>query len=71
MEESFGLRLAASLGGWSREEVEAVWDYTTDVPVFASGAEAAEHGRSGIEEPPPEAVKLIQRLERKLPGTGG
>ena len=60
MEESFGLRLAASLGGWSREEVEAIWDYTTDVPCSRSGRRlpsAAARDRGA----PPEAVKLIQR----------
>jgi len=38
--------------------------YTTDVPVFASGMEAALHGISGIENPSAEARKAIDKLLR-------
>jgi Family of unknown function (DUF6283) len=43
----------------------AVWDYEPGVPVFASGAEAAAHGLSGIEEPTPSARRKIAGLIRK------
>jgi Family of unknown function (DUF6283) len=69
MAESFGLRLLAAT--LDAETLDAVLDYTTDVPLFTSGAEAAAHGRSGIESPPPEAVRLIQKLERQIPRKGG
>jgi Family of unknown function (DUF6283) len=65
MADSLSLRMSAAGGGIPPEEVDAILDYTTDVPLFESGAEAAEHGRSGIEAPPPEALRMIQRLERK------
>lgn len=42
-----------------------VWEYQTDVPVFASGAEAREHGIRDIAEPGAKAVKMIDGLVRK------
>lgn len=43
----------------------SVWSWTTDVPVFGSGAEAAAHGRAGIAEPTPAALRKIDGLIRK------
>lgn len=40
-------------------------EYTTDVPVFASGTEAALHGMSGVERPDEKARKMISKLERR------
>lgn len=37
------------------------------VALFASGAEAADHGQAAIEAPPDEAVVAINRLVRKHP----
>ncbi|WP_051357732.1 DUF6283 family protein [Leisingera caerulea] len=39
-----------------------VWDYEPGVDVFGSGAEAAEHGLSGITDPGPEARRKIDGL---------
>ena len=64
MEESFGLRVAVSTDRLTPEEYEAVLDYTTDVPVFASGLEAAQHGLREIETPTLEARLLVSKLER-------
>jgi hypothetical protein len=50
----------------SREIDPSVFDYKTDVPVFASGAEAREHGIREISRPGPRASKLIAGLSRKL-----
>lgn len=36
--------------------------YTTDVPLFASGAEAAEHGRRDIDDPGEEARDMVAHL---------
>lgn len=48
------------------EHVEAeVFDYKTDVPLFASGAEAAAHGVRDIEEPSEAAHRTMNRLLRK------
>lgn len=65
MAESFGLRVAVSTDRLTPEEYEAVLDYTTDVPVFESGLEAAQHGVQGIETPSPEAVRLVRKLGRR------
>jgi hypothetical protein len=37
------------------------------VPLFTSGAEAADHGQSAIAEPPPEAIRVMDRLLAKHP----
>lgn len=44
---------------------ESVWTYSSDVPIFGSGAEAAEHGMVEIEKPSVEAQRKIAGLERK------
>jgi hypothetical protein len=41
------------------------FQYETDVPVFASGAEAAEHGMKDIEAPSEKAFKTMAQVERK------
>ena len=43
----------------------SVFGYKTDVPVFASGAEARAHGIKDIQEPGKHAKKVIAGLERK------
>ena len=51
------------------ETLDATLDYESPVPLFASGAEAAEHGRREIEAPPEEAdrviLKIVQRRARR------
>jgi hypothetical protein len=49
----------------SPEEYDAILGYETDVPLFASGSEAAAHGLAGVERPSADARRLIARLERK------
>lgn len=61
--ESLGFRIA--LGLMPDEEAEVAADYETDVPLFTSGAEAARHGLSQIEDPPPQARRMVERLARK------
>ncbi|QIG66761.1 hypothetical protein EVB27_091 [Rhizobium phage RHph_TM16] len=39
--------------------------YETDVPVFSSGTEAAEHGMRDIEAPSEKAIKTMAQVERK------
>lgn len=43
----------------------SIWDYAPKVEVFSSGAEAAAHGRSGIEKPSPAAQRKIDGLVRQ------
>lgn len=66
MENSFGLRLAFSMGMIQPEDAGAIFDYTTEVPLFRSGAEAAAHGMAEIAEPSPKASRTIQRLSKKV-----
>jgi hypothetical protein len=40
----------------------SVWDYAPDVEVFASGAEAAEHGKTEIKKPSIQAKRKIKGL---------
>lgn len=44
---------------------EACFDYETDVPLFASGKEAAEHGLRDIEAPSEAAERVMGRLMKK------
>lgn len=62
MDNMLGLRLAAALGMVTPETFETVLDYTTEVPLHASGQAAADHGRSGIPEPSQKARKTIHKL---------
>lgn len=63
-DELLAIRLALSSGRIN----EAVLDYTTDVPLFASGAEASAHGLADNKAPGAHAVKMIGRLLRTVPG---
>jgi hypothetical protein len=63
---SFALRLAAARGA----DVTAVLEYETDVPLFGSGHEAAEHGRSGIENPSAEARRAVEKVITARDATG-
>lgn len=58
------LRFAA-LHGMPRETVEAIRDYRSPVPLFASGAEAAEHGMAEIDHPGPDAVAAMEKIGRR------
>jgi hypothetical protein len=66
MEESLGLRVATVSGIVSPDVYEQTLAYTTDVPLFASGAEAALHGLSQLDDPGPQARALIAKLSRKV-----
>lgn len=47
----------------------AAHDYVSDVPVFASGAEAAAHGLACIKKPPASAQRLMAKLTNLKKGT--
>ena len=42
----------------------AVFEYESPVPLFASGAEAAEHGKRDLEAPGPEAKRKARGFIR-------
>lgn len=65
MDESLALRLAAASGRLTDDEIDAVREYSTDVPLFATGAQAAEHGCRDWKSPGQKAIKLIERMEAK------
>jgi len=48
---------------------DETWDYKTDVPVFKSGAEAAKHGVTDMDEPGVKARRLMDKLVEKGKGT--
>ena len=66
MDNSLGLRLSVGMGYTPQADVEAILDYTTDVPLWGSGAEAAAHGLADVPDPSPAATALVVRLARKL-----
>lgn len=56
--------LAVRLGLSSGSLDESCCDYSTDVPLFASGAEAAEHGKRDIEQPSEKANEIVAKVIR-------
>lgn len=68
MNESLGLRLANSLGLIQPEDLDGILDYSTSTPLFASGQEAADHGRRDMETPTDEAVQTMRTISRKRKG---
>lgn len=64
MRESFGVRVAALTGRIAEADLDALLDYTTDVPLFSSGAEAAEHGLRDVDAPGTDAVAMVAKLRR-------
>lgn len=61
-EESLALRLAPRLD--PEVDVQAVRDYRTSVPLFASFAEAAAHGMAAIEDPEPDAMAAVAKITK-------
>jgi hypothetical protein len=68
-EELLALRLAA-LQGMNPQELAATRAYTSPVPLFGSGKEAAEHGLARINDPDPMAWRAIRRLAPKIAARG-
>lgn len=59
-DELMALRLAAR--NMTEDDVRAAMRYTTSVPLFDSGSEAAAHGMRDIESPGEEAQKMIEKI---------
>lgn len=66
-DELLALRIAGSVGSMTREDVRASMRYTTKVPLFDSGSEAAAHGMRDIEEPGEQASEMIQKIVGRRP----
>jgi len=54
--------LAVRIGVISNHYSAKIMNYRTDVPLFATGAEAAEHGLSAIEAPDEDAVQAAAKI---------
>ncbi len=64
MDENLAIRMDRDV------DQQAVRTYTTDVPVFGSGAEAAEHGKRDIRHPSGKAMDTVGKIVtvRRMPG---
>jgi hypothetical protein len=63
MENNLAVRLAASRG---EIELNEVTGYVSPVPLFASGIEAAEHGKRDLEAPSERTQKKAVALSRAI-----
>jgi hypothetical protein len=66
MPHTLAMRVALSMGTLSRDVFLAVMGYKTTVPVFATGAEAAEHGRRDVAKPRAAACKMAAKLMPRI-----
>lgn len=65
MVNNLGLRFVVLCGVITLADRDAALDYTTDVPLFASGREAAEHGMRDVWNPSDRAQRVVARLATK------
>lgn len=65
MDENLSLRLAVAMGAMDAETARAVADYTSPVPLFGSGTEAAGHGLTDLDAPGEKASRTISKLARR------
>ncbi len=59
------VRVALATGLLSVANARAVETYTSPVPLFASGAQAAEHGLADLDTPSLDAVQAIAKFDRR------
>lgn len=57
MEEAIAVRFLGDI-----EVIEALLDYETSTPLFASGQEAADHGLRRVQDPDMKARKVMDKL---------
>jgi hypothetical protein len=65
MQQSLGLRIACATGALSGDEMDAVLDFVSPVPLFGSGAEAAAHGLAELESPGAPARRVMEKVTRR------
>lgn len=65
MAETMAIRIGVLSERLSLEDFDEVINYTTPVPLFDSGAEAAAHGKAEIYTPGEAATRTIEKIERK------
>lgn len=66
MVHSLSLRLASSAGKIDDDDIDAILDYETEVPLFRSGLAACLNGLAEIDAPGEDAQRLARKLARKL-----
>jgi len=49
----------------SPADVEATYGYESPVPLFDSGAQAAEHGLAEVDNPGSRALRMIRKITRR------
>jgi hypothetical protein len=59
-----GPRIMLAAGDLSPEDYAAACDYVSPIPLFESGAAAAEHGMRDIEHPSEEARLTVARVTK-------
>lgn len=70
MTQNLGLRLAIGTGDVDEATADAILDYSTDVPLFTTGREAADHGMQHISNPSPDAVSAMDKITRRRSAVG-
>jgi hypothetical protein len=65
MENSLGFRIASIAGMIDVQDIDAILNYSTNVPLFSSGREAADHGLQDIESPGLKAERTMAGLRIK------
>jgi hypothetical protein len=70
MTQSLGLRMAIGSGAVDEATADAILDYTTDVPLFTSGREAAEHGMARVDDPGDDAQRAMDKITRRRAAVG-
>lgn len=70
MTHSLGLRFAISTGAVDESTADAILDYTTDVPLFTSGREAADHGMARVQDPDDDAQRAMNKITRRRAAMG-
>ncbi|MFF5639532.1 DUF6283 family protein [Streptomyces sp. NPDC012825] len=66
-DQLLALRVALADSQITVETAEAIRDYTSPMPLFESGAEAAAHGMRDILAPDPEARRTMNKIVRVRP----
>lgn len=64
-DQLLGLRLAAISGAMTQEDILACFNYRSPVPLFDTGADAAEHGTRDALSPSVAAVNAGRKIIRR------
>lgn len=69
MENSLAVRLAEGNGLLTPDDADELIGYTTDVPLFTTGREAADHGLARVTNPTVDAVRTMDKITRRRAAT--